>query len=87
MENVSVQLIQHLVVVNGYTHAQVSRFLLQQNPGERGFSERCVRRFCQEHGILRSSRLSMHELDRVVSRTVSQVRNESELAWCSRFPI
>ena len=33
-------------VREGWTHKEISNFLKQLNPGERGFSGRSVRRFC-----------------------------------------
>lgn len=62
----------------GSTYAEISEELCTKYPGQRGFSIRSVRRFCEEHGIRRSSRLSHNELRKVVATAVSQVREQRD---------
>ena len=57
----------------GWSHKRISRFLQDNNPGLRGFSERSVRRFCHNHDIHRTPRIEEHALDDVVTRATSMV--------------
>lgn len=66
----------------GFTYPEISEELCAKFPGERGFSSRSVRRFCEEHGIRRSSYLSQKELSKVVATAVNQVREPSSVLSC-----
>ena len=46
-----------------WTHKQVSAFLEENHPGQRGFSVRSVERFCSYIGIHKTSRIDnkLHE--------------------------
>ena len=57
-------------VREGHTHSRISNFLKSHHPGERGFSERSVRRFCDLHGIHYQSGLTERQLDHVVGKAV-----------------
>ena len=58
----------------GCTYPEISDELRRKFPQQRGYSSRSVRRFCEEHAIRRSSRLSQSSLKKVVATAVSQVR-------------
>ena len=64
-----VNLIRHLVSVEKYTYARVSDNLKTKYPNSRGFSERTVRRYCNENEI--SSRTDTNEVNRMVADAVS----------------
>ena len=55
------------------THAEISNIMKQMYPGERGFSERTVRRFCLYNNIVRD-RFTTDELEEQVGTAVKQVR-------------
>ena len=58
-------------VLRGHSHQSIAQELQQQCPSlSRGLSTRSVRRFRSTNGIHRSSRLSAHEVDRVVEQYV-----------------
>ena len=62
-------------VLRGHSHQSIAEELQQQCPSlSRGLSTRSVRSFCSTNGIHRSSRLSAHEVDRVVEQ--GQVETE-----------
>lgn len=65
------------------THEQISEALQQLYPGTKGLSSRSVRRFCNNHNIHATSRLSPPELSRVVSTAVSQVLQIGVHIYCS----
>ena len=51
MDHVDVNLIRQLDSVEKYTYAQVSDYLKTKYPNLPGFSERNVRRYCEENEI------------------------------------
>ncbi len=55
------------------SHAQISEELIATYPGEKGFSERSVRRFCQDKNIHKTSRMSQPEVNRAVAQAVLKV--------------
>ena len=55
------------------THHQISEELTRTFPGERGFSARSVRRFCQENNIHKTSRMSAPEVKSAVQEAVLKV--------------
>ena len=55
------------------SYSAISVDLQQAFPSDRGFSARSVRRFCNDNGISRSSRLTSSEVDQAVERAVSFV--------------
>ncbi len=56
-----------LLVEAGISHMEISRYIMNMNPGvRRGLSERSVRRFCSELDIHYRSRLNTYQLDEVV---------------------
>ena len=58
----------------GLTYADISRQLQDQYPNVKGFSIRSIERFCASHGLHKTSRLSQHELQKVVATAVYQVK-------------
>ena len=58
----------------GLTYADISRQLQDQYPNVKGFSIRSIERFCASHGLHKTSRLSRHELQKVVTTAVYQVK-------------
>ena len=61
-------------VSNNCTHHAIATELQQRYPSQaRGLSARSVRRYCNNNGIHRSSRLTSGEVDDVVERAVSLV--------------
>ena len=61
------------MVEEGRTHSEISYRLQRRYPGVKGFSERFVRRFCQDHDIHYRSGLSDYELGLVVHNAVREV--------------
>lgn len=55
------------------THHQISEELTSTFPGERGFSARSIRRFCQEKNIHKTSRMSASEVKSAVHEAVLKV--------------
>ena len=69
------QLLQQKVIVERMSYHAISSELGELYPNiARGLSPRSVRRFCNQIGVRRTSRLQANELDRVVSTCVSEVR-------------
>ena len=62
------------MVAEGLTHKAISARLSAKNPGQRGFSEMSVRRFCAKHNITLRSGLSQTELNRMVYEAIRDVR-------------
>ena len=62
------------MVASGLTHEAISARLSAINPGQRGFSEMSVRRFCAQHIISLRSGLSETELNRMVYEAIRDVR-------------
>ena len=60
-------------VNEGRSHFEVSSLLLSRYPGERGLSERNVRRFCKDHEIHYRSGLADSQLDAEVCCVVRAV--------------
>lgn len=60
-------------VSNSYTFDAIAVELQQICPSTRGLSARSVRRYCNDNGICRSSRLTTSEVDDAVERAVSLV--------------
>jgi len=58
------------------TQSKISERLKARFPGTRGFSARSIRRFCQEKGIQKTSRLSQADVEEVVAEGVSKVFNQ-----------
>ena len=56
-----------------WTHAQLSTYLQQTYPGQRGFSIRSLERFVSENGIHKTSRLSDEDLDGAVDGAIAMV--------------
>ena len=54
------------LVPQGITHSNISDMLQHANPNVRGFSERSVRRLCQQHDISYTSNLTDIELSDTV---------------------
>lgn len=67
------ELIHREIVVAKKTHAQVAEELQDAFPGERGFSTRSVRRFCDRHDIHSRSQLSEQQIDTAVASAISKV--------------
>lgn len=60
------------ILSNG-TYNEIAMELQQRYPSARGLSARSVRRYCNDNGICRSSRLSLSEVDDAVETAVSLV--------------
>lgn len=58
---------------NNSTYIAIAMELQQRYPSVRGLSARSVRRYCNDHQMSRSSRLTSSEVDDVVERAVSSV--------------
>ena len=67
--------IREKIVNERKTLRDVSRELTAMNPGMRGISARSIRRFCHQHNIHATSRLSRFQLDRVVATSIKKVHN------------
>ena len=61
------------VIIERKSYKSVSEELRVANPSMRGLSSRSIRRFCTEHGIHATSRLTDSHLDRVVATSVAKV--------------
>jgi hypothetical protein len=61
------------MVENGYTHREVSQYLQQILPFERGLSARSVRRFCAARGVSYRSQVDTPTLDRLIYECVLNV--------------
>ena len=72
MEATNVDFVRDLFLHRGKTHAEISKILKQMYPGEKGFSERTVRRFCLSNNIVRN-RITTDELEGHVRDAVKQV--------------
>ena len=55
MDDRNIEFVRDLVVTQGKTHSQVSWFVQEAYPGNKGFSSWPVRRFCLKNGILAES--------------------------------
>ena len=58
-----------------WTHKQISTFLMESCPGQRGFSVRSIERFCGNKGIHKTSRIDDRSLDVAVSTATAMVRS------------
>ena len=58
-----------------WTHKQISTFLMESCPGQRGFSMRSIERFCGNKGIHKTSRIDDRSLDVAVSTATAMVRS------------
>ena len=72
MDTVDVDFVRN-EILSGTTHKRLSDELKALYPGQRGFSERSVRPFCQDNGIHYRGGLSSNEVDIVVSQAVQEV--------------
>lgn len=61
------------IVTRRMTYCQISQELQQLYPNIKGISARSIRRYCSDNGLHRTSRLTDHELDRVVTTSTSKV--------------
>ena len=61
------------MVQSGFTYAEISQLLQRRRRGDRGLSERTVRRFCHDHNIHYRSGLSEGDLRLAVAHAVRQV--------------
>ena len=67
-----------------WTPKQISTFLMESYPGQRGFSVRSIERFCGNKGIHKTSRIDDRSLDVAVSTATSMVRS---ILRVDRLPI
>lgn len=65
-------IIRDLFLRRNKTHAEISNILTQMYPGENGFSERTVQRYCLKNNIVRN-RISTDELQEHVRTAVERV--------------
>lgn len=56
---------------SGKTYAEISETLKTAYPGENGFSEISVKRYCYKHGI--STKLKTEDVENIVLNAVQQV--------------
>ena len=56
-----------------WTHKQISAFLEENHPGQRGFSVRSVGRFCSYMAIHKTSQIDDNKLDETVSNATDMV--------------
>ena len=82
MDATDVNFVRDLFLRRKKTHAEISNILKQKYPGEKGFSERTVRRFCLNNNIVRN-RITTDELEGHVRTAVKQVSPGT----CNIFPI
>ncbi len=61
------------MVHNGSTYREISQLLQRRHPGDRGYSERTIRRFCCDRDIRYRSGLTERDLREVVGRAVREV--------------
>ena len=67
--------VRQKIVNDRWTYKTLSEYLIAANPqAVRGFSVRSIERFCSEHNIHRTSRLSKHEVAESVRQAVREVR-------------
>jgi len=69
--------VREKIEVEKFTHKKLSEMLQQVFPGDRGFSVRSIKRFCNENSIRKTTSLDNQELDEVVAQAVTQVH-----FWC-----
>ena len=73
----AIELIRRLVVTEQRTYEQTSNELKRAYPGlNAGLSARSVRRFCNNQGIQRTSRLTGGQLDRMVLSCIQAVSSK-----------
>ena len=77
-------LIREKIEKERWTHKQISGFLKDRCPGQRGFSVRSIDRFCGNKGIHKTSRIDDQSLDAAVSNATAMVRS---IRCIGRFPI
>ena len=65
--------IKKKVIIERKSYKLVSEELRVVDPSMRGLTSRSIRRFCTEHGIYATSRLTNSHLDRVVATSVAKV--------------
>ncbi len=68
-------LIRDKLVNERWTHKQISTFLMERCPGQRGFSVRSIERFCGHKDIHKTSRIDDRSLDVAVSTATAMVRS------------
>ena len=74
-------LIRDKVVKERWTHKQISGFLMERHPGQRGFSVRSIERFCSNKSIHKTSRIDDQNLDEAVTKATAMVRSILNLSW------
>ena len=57
------------------TLENVAARLKEDNDGSRGLSEKSLKRFCREEGILQNNTWSDHDIDEVVLNATMEVTN------------
>ena len=57
-----------------WTHKELSEYLRTKYPGARGFSVRCIERFCSTHDLHKTAKIPDTTLDRAVTSAVNKVR-------------
>ena len=66
------EFVENLLFQKENTICDLSDILQQQYPGQRGFSERSIKRFCKEKGIRQRGMISKEQLDNVVKVAVQR---------------
>ena len=72
-------IIRHYIVVEKRSYESVSDELKRQYGSTRGLSTRSIRRYCRQHDIQQTSRLSQDQIDIVVAGNVSKVNYSKEI--------
>ena len=67
------ELVKEKIENERWTYKKLSTHLQELYPGTKGISARSLRRFCSSRDIHRTSRLSEHEVDIVVSGAIAKV--------------
>ena len=62
-----------------WTYRQLSDYLVQAYPGERGFSVRSLERFCATNNIHKTARISDRTLNQVVTDAIAKVGSITEV--------
>ena len=63
-----------------WTHKQISAFLEENHPGQRGFSVRSMETFCSYKGIHNMSQINDNKLDEAISNATDMVKTVSSVS-------
>ena len=80
MEQVNEDLIKDLICVQKKTYAEISSYLQERYPGEKGFSRRSVQRYCSARSI--SARVRQEDINSMVADAVQEVSRAVNFLDC-----